>query len=81
MVSILFVLEVVGLFVFHLLAMPMQLCLFLKNYYFSWYLTPIALGGLAWAISIFFYSPSDPGHWLALFQVGGIIHVYNITKY
>ena len=71
LVSVLFALEVVGLFVFHLLSMPMQLLLFLKNYYF-WYLLVIAVGGILALIPMGDFNQPDPmlpGHTLALFQV------------
>ena len=67
----LFVLEVVGLFMFHLLSMPMQLLLFVKNPYF-WYLLVIAVGGLLGSVELGSFSnpnPLYPGHFLAVFQV------------
>ncbi len=69
MVSILFVLEVVGLFLFHLLAMPMQLLVFVKNYYF-WYLISIAVLSLIGAIYVIpINNFRNPGRVLAVFQV------------
>ena len=65
-------LEVVGLFFFHLLANPMQLVLFFKTRYF-WYLMIIAVGGLVAAIPIdghiHINDPWRAGNVLALFQV------------
>jgi len=68
LVSTVFVLEVVGLFVFHLVPV-LQLGLFLKNRYF-WFLAVIAVGGLAGAIW-WVMNPSDAGNFMAIFQVGG----------
>lgn len=62
-----FVLEVVGLFVFHLLAMPMQLGLFFKNRYF-WFLAIISLGGVAGA-AWWVTTPNSAGNFMAAFQV------------
>ena len=67
-VSVLFMLEVLGLFVVHLVAMPMQLLLFIKNKYFL-YLIVIAVGSMFGAGLINPSQPAGVWGWLALFQV------------
>ena len=67
-VSMVFVLEVVGLFVFHLVPV-LQLALFFKNRYF-WFLAVVAVGGLGGAVW-WATNPLNAGNVMAIFQVSG----------
>ena len=70
-VSVLFVFEIIGLFVAHLLARPNQLRLFIREPYY-WYLILIAVGGLVAGLPPL-YDPLMPGTGLAVFQVSFVI--------
>ena len=73
MVSFLFVVEVVGLVIFHLVNTN-QHSLFLRNPYY-WYLLVVAGGGLVASLPLpSFYRPLCAGNGLALFQVGLLSH-------